>query len=482
MSEKDIPVVFRWETPWRPIEIEELQANLGLRSGRTRDINIVMGFVLGQALKTYRADPERWISYSRNSHWYRDPGRQQYFPVRTAYASIKSAIDQLGGTGVIEHQKSPRGNLGQQSRFRATSDLYRAYTERPVPLICTPRERIILRDGDGRLAPYQNSRDTDRWRKQVLSFNEALSSASIELDGKLISEGDEVWVRDGDPVGVQDDEIHGRRMVNGTATLSLHRIWNQNWQRNGRLYGCWVQNLPKENRRTLLLNGEPVAEPDYPALHCRLIYDRAGKPMPDKPFEIDGFERSEVKRTFYTMVNAPTWDGARRAIWQHSPKWKELMAAIVRKHSAITDFLCSGIGAQLMFMDATIMCRNLADLNRAGIVALPIHDSVIVPAKYEGKASEIMDRNLALKSGTHEPPKSAHKSASQVADKAQVKAPPRLVPRLHNGHSGAGRAVVGRLLPPVPSWVVSLPSDLAALAVVAWFYGGRGVAGYGAAA
>src|SRR6516225_5619205 len=177
------------------------------------------------------------------------------------------------------------------------------------------------------------------------------------------------------------------------------------------------------------------------------------------------------------MVNAATWDSARRAIWQHSPKWKELMAAIVRKHSAITDFLCSGIGAQLMFMDATIMFRNLADLNRAGIVALPIHDSVIVPAKYEGKASEIMDRNLALKSGTHEPPKSAHKSASQVADKAQVKAPPRLVPRLHNGHSGAGQVVVGRLSPPVPSWVVSLPSDLAALAVVAWFYGGGEVVG-----
>src|SRR5205814_5289092 len=54
-----------------------------------------------------------------------------------------------------------------------TPDLYRAYTSRPVPLVCTPRERIILRDGDGRLAPYQNSRDTDRWRKQVLAFNES---------------------------------------------------------------------------------------------------------------------------------------------------------------------------------------------------------------------------------------------------------------------------------------------------------------------
>jgi hypothetical protein len=228
----------------------------------------------------------------------------------------------------------------------------------------------------------------------------------------------------------------------GTATLSLHRIWNQNWHRNGRLYGCWVQNLPKENRRTLLLNGEPVAEPDYPALHCGLIYDLAGKPMPDKPFEIDGFERSEVKRAFYTMVNAPSWDSAQRAIWPHSKRWKELMPAIARKHSAVKDALCSGIGAQLMFTDATIMCRNLADLNRHGIVALPIHDSVIVQAKHKGVAFEIMERNLALKSSPHKPPKSAHKSASQVADKAQGKAPPHLIPHLHNGHSGAGRVSV----------------------------------------
>src|SRR5262249_27573793 len=259
MSEKDIPVMFRWETPWRPNEIEQLQANLGLHPAPTRDINTIMGYVLGQAIKTYRADPERWISYSQNQDWYRDPGRRQYFPVRPPYASIRSAIDQLAATGAIEHRKSSRGNLGQQSSFRATADLYRAYMNRPVPLVCAPRERIILRDADGGLAAYQNSRQTDRWRNQVLAFNEVLSSASIELDGQLIAEGNEFGVGDGDQVGGKDDEPDERRLVNGTATLSLHRIWNQNWQRNGRLYGCWVQNLPKETRRTLLLNDEPVA-------------------------------------------------------------------------------------------------------------------------------------------------------------------------------------------------------------------------------
>jgi hypothetical protein len=182
------------------------------------------------------------------------------------------------------------------------------------------------------------------------------------------------------------------------------------------------------------------------------------------------------------MVNAPSWDSARRAIWQHSPKWKELMDAIASKHSAVKEALCSGIGARLMCMDATIMCRNLGDLYREGIVALPIHDSVIVQAKYEGKAFEIMERNLALKTDAPEVQKSAHKSASQVIDKIGPKSPTDLNIDLHNGHSSAGRTVVGWLVPPVPSWLVSLPSDLSALAVVAWFYGGGEVAGYEAAA
>src|SRR5262249_41661933 len=120
-------------------------------------------------------------------------------------------------------------------------------------------------------------------------------------------------------------------------------------------------------------------------------------------------------------------------------------------------------------------------LNREGILALPIHDSVIVQAKYESRAFEIMERNLALKSGPQEPQKSAHKSASQVLDKLPQKEAPDLIPDLHNGHSGAGRVVVVSL--PVPSWVLSLPSDLAALAVVAWFYAGGEVTGrYGAPA
>jgi hypothetical protein len=85
-----------------------------------------------------------------------------------------------------------------------------------------------------------------------------------------------------------------------------------------------------------------------------------------------------------------------------------------------------------------------------------------------------MERNLALKTER----RVATKSASHAVDKAPLKEAPNLIPDLHNG----GRVVVGWLVPPLPTWVVFLPSGQAALAVVAWFYGGGEVAGYEMAA
>lgn len=452
LTQGDTPAIFRWDTPWRPREIEELQASLGLRPGQTRDINTVMGYVLAQAIVTYRADPERRISYSRRAAWYAEPRRQQYFPVRNAYAGMTSAVDQLAFVGLLDHDKAAPGDMGHQSTFRGNAALWRAYNENPTPLMCTPRERIILRDASGAPAPYKNSRDTDRWRKQVHRFNETLSDARIEYDGKIIREGDSVWVKDSD----SDDE----RMIWGTATLSLHRIWNENWRRNGRLYGCWVQNVAKESRPALLLNGEPIAEPDYPALHCQLLYDRAGKFIPDAPFEIDGWSRNDVKRAFYTMLNARDHQSARRAITGQlrASGAGELMQAVMVKHSAVSDHLCTGMGAHLMFTDSKIMCRNLIDLNRAGILALPIHDSVIVQAKNGSKAMEIMERNLATELD-HSTPK---KSATHIVETTGE----NIEPLPHNGH-GEGGPRGGA----VPGWVAWLPPGSASLAVLAWHYG-----------
>src|SRR5262249_42281880 len=181
--------------------------------------------------------------------------------------------------GALEHRKMPRGNLGEQSRFRATADLYRAYTARPVPLICSPRERIILRDADGGGAAYQNSGRIERWRKQVLGFNEVLSTAIIGLDGKLICDGDPVWVRDGDLDCVQDDETDERRMVRRLDGLGLGCVC---WLWLGRRDRDWCRR-----RQFTIFTGAQVVRAGYGLISVRTPYEHDLHGFPGTGRDID---------------------------------------------------------------------------------------------------------------------------------------------------------------------------------------------------
>jgi len=116
----DKTLSFSWS--WRPKSLEQLDDGIRLTT-RVRDVRVVRGFVLGLAIKVFREDPERWISYSRNKNWYRWALRQRYWPVRNMYASMVSAVDQSAAADLIENVIVPPGNLGEQSRFRATSKL-----------------------------------------------------------------------------------------------------------------------------------------------------------------------------------------------------------------------------------------------------------------------------------------------------------------------------------------------------------------------
>jgi hypothetical protein len=69
-SYRDRTVVFTWNTEWRPRQLEEADNALGLPSARTRDQQLVRGYILGAAIDSGRRDPEQWLSYSRNHNYY----------------------------------------------------------------------------------------------------------------------------------------------------------------------------------------------------------------------------------------------------------------------------------------------------------------------------------------------------------------------------------------------------------------------------
>lgn len=454
-SYRDRSLVFTWNTEWRPRQLEEADNALGLPSARTRDQQLVRGYVLGAAIDSGGRDPEQWLSYSRNHNYYANAARKRYWPVNNMYAGVVSSVDQLAGLGLIEHQKMPPGNLHWQSRFRATPELLRLFAERNIPLMLAPPERIQLRDKDGRLIEYGDTEQIRRWRRRLETFNEAASGLTVSLDGRVI--------REGEPLVTPKNRI-------GASTVTMFRVFNRTFKMGGRFYGPWVQNIEKELRGRIQINGCPTDEPDYREHHTWLLYNALGRQMPAEPFILGGWDRKIVKAAFYTLLNAESPIAARRAIAEDLGRGREgyakagkLIADLERKHSAVADQFGTGAGLWLMRKDSEITERILAKLIRGGDCALPIHDSYLVPRRIAEKTREIMAEECE-KATRKSTAVGTAVSLPQVTD--NTREPPGSL--LQNGvPTVRGRSPGSRL----PGWVVWLPSGQASLVLLAWHYG-----------
>ena len=59
-------------------------------------------------------------------------------------------------------------------------------------------------------------------------------------------------------------------------------------------------------------------------------------------------------------------------------------------HQPIAHFFGAGIGHQLQFRESELMVELLLRLQGLGIIALPVHDAVIIPASAEEATGKVM--------------------------------------------------------------------------------------------
>ena len=97
----------------------------------------------------------------------------------------------------------------------------------------------------------------------------------------------------------------------------LHRVFNDpELQTGGRFYGGWWQNIPREHRQHLAVNGKAMVELDYSNQHPSILYAQEGATRPAdcysgviKPKHLsDGVKqedlRDAVKAAFNAMLNS----------------------------------------------------------------------------------------------------------------------------------------------------------------------------------
>jgi hypothetical protein len=366
--DRDRPLTFHWHAM-------DLVRLLYLPQARGRAHELARASILAEAILGWESGQH--VSYSRRWAFYSASGR--YRGTAFTYSTVTSAIPDLARAGWINDYRVPPGNLGRQSTFHATDALIDRYHEGICELVYTAGEIILLKGQDGELADYRDTRETRRLRKDLDRVNESLARLQIDIPGAEWR-GQHLFV--------------GQSCLLPTPANTMRRIFSRgSFALHGRAYGWW-QSIPKTARASMTLNGEAIAEADYSALHASILYSEANIKFTGDPYDIDGFNRPEVKLGFNIAINAKNHRAAVAALAEHLGTSRDhaarVIAAIRHRHQPIERHFCSDAGVRLMRIDSELVLSALKGLNAAGDAALPVHDALIVPARRANQAAAKM--------------------------------------------------------------------------------------------
>lgn len=183
------------------------------------------------------------------------------------------------------------------------------------------------------------------------------------------------------------------------SSRTLSRTFsNGSFTQCGRLFGGFWVNMKKQQRpERLRLGGKKIVELDYQSMIAKLLYAHAGEEMPQgDAYSIPGLEgcRQGVKRLFAAMLNVnqlPTrFPSGIRCNFPKKFKVGEVIQRIVDAHPRVAQHFGTEIGLHLMFKESKIMVDLLLALKQMGIVALPVHDAVLVPEGTEESVMRVM--------------------------------------------------------------------------------------------
>ena len=253
------------------------------------------------------------------------------------------------------------------------------------------QETIVLRKAKkpGQTQPevqeYKDTDETHHLRAQMQAINAYLAEADITCDHPTVNP--------------QDRYI--RRIFN-----------NGSFEQGGRLYGGFWQRMTSEERAEhIRINQDAVVECDYGQMSLLLLYAEAGgqEDIPEgdlydlSAYGVPVAYRAGIKKTVQAIINSPTLPTRLpKGVRKHIPSkisLKDILEAVQKKHPRIYPLMTSNIGMQLFRKESDILVDVLGVLREQGVVALPIHDAVLVADEDKDTTLEVMKEVFRGKTG-----------------------------------------------------------------------------------
>lgn len=195
----------------------------------------------------------------------------------------------------------------------------------------------------------------------------------------------------------------GKPRFNLAGSKRLRRVFTEEDGRAGRLYGHWVQRLPKELRGQLTINGQPTVELDYNGMQMALLYADANKPLPDQAdlYAVPGFDRDDMKAVLLRTVGTASRKKGKAALGgvlheqgrNREGRAEALYDAFWGLHADVCPHRQADNGAawaRLQELDSKLALRVLRKLLDKGITAIPIHDSFIIEKRHAETTKAVM--------------------------------------------------------------------------------------------
>ncbi|KEC72001.1 hypothetical protein RLPCCGM1_c3373 [Rhizobium leguminosarum bv. phaseoli CCGM1] len=303
---------------------------------------------------------------------------------------LRLVIEQAERAGLVSVEeavfKERRTVVAPTSRFRqlvaahevSLADIHHLEGRETIELWAGSR-----RSGHKTPVDYLDCREADAMRAQMAAINSVLNGADIRLDGR------------------QTGPIHLVRKFRIDQPEDAHAF-----DRHGRLYGGFWEDLPKEQRHALTIDGEPVVDLDFVSMFIELAYCRQGlKPPAGDLYAIPGLEdhrkavKSPMVSLFFRNAAARRLPPGSKESLPSGWSMERFKAAAAALHPAIAHLFDTNVGFELMALESEILVGVLMELGSRGVAALPMHDGIMVAASQKELAIATMQNVSAANVG-----------------------------------------------------------------------------------
>lgn len=201
---------------------------------------------------------------------------------------------------------------------------------------------------------------------------------------------------------------------------ALFRLFEENFEGDGRFYGSVLQLLPKVLRKSVVIAGEETAELDFVSMHPSIAYALMGVQAPDNLYilskGVDDQRRQEYKLALLISLNSTSYESSVRALRSSfveklgygkgdkrlcSPYLRGVLDAVLEHNKLIAGFLNTGAGLKCMRLESDIAALVLKHFADEGILVEPVHDSFVIQKQYADYLRFIMDRAVKFVLGDH---------------------------------------------------------------------------------